>query len=545
MEQRSRLGPYEVRSRLGGGGMGEVYAARDGRLERDVAIKVVRYGLLLDEEARTRFRKEAHALARLNHPNVAAVYDVGEDAGIDYLVMEFVNGPSLAEKLRSGALRVAEALVIAIEIASALEEAHEQGVVHRDLKPGNVALTSKGHVKVLDFGLAKILEPVTEVTVSELPLTRGMIGTILYMSPEQVEGGPLDARTDLWSLGVILYECLVGSRPFDRPSTAAVLHAISTEPVKSGQSLRPEVPADVDRILERALQKDVEKRYQTAQEMKSHLTAALGRLNGAAVGGPTARGHRAVTIGTVLLAVVCLGVLGWLSWRSGKVRWAREKALPEIVNLRAQDKPLAAFLLSKQTKKYLPDEKLLSELDTTKLSIDSDPEGATVEIQDYLSPSGPWQKLGVTPLKDVLIPNGYFRWKLKHPRTGEWVSAPVTEPAMKFPLMEQARAPAGMVSEKGGEWEAFIGFVGWVGPVKLPSFYMDRYEVTNRDYQRFVDAGGYEKQGYWNEKFLVDGREIDWHQAMERFRDGTGRHGPATWRGDTTYRGKKLFPYQG
>jgi len=209
----TQLGPYEIVAPLGAGGMGVVYRARDERLERDVAIKVLSPGLLTDEAARRRFRKEALALARLSHPNIAAVYDVGEHDGVDYLVMECVPGQSLAQKLKSSALSVKEVASLGVQIASALEEAHEQGVVHRDLKPANIIVTPKGHIKVLDFGLAKLLAPQDsrDVTLS-FAETGGPIGTLLYMSPEQAEGKVVDCRTDLWSFGVVLYESLSGER---------------------------------------------------------------------------------------------------------------------------------------------------------------------------------------------------------------------------------------------------------------------------------------------------------------------------------------------
>src|SRR5580704_11155391 len=234
LEQGTHLGPYTILALLGQGGMGEVYRARDERLQRDVAVKVLPHGVLSDEAARNRFRKEALALARLSHPNIAAVFDVGEQDGADYLVMECVPGQSLSQKLKSGLLPARETMSLAVQVAGALEEAHEQGVVHRDLKPSNIMVTPKGHAKVLDFGLAKLLESADtpEVTLS-LAETRGPVGTALYMSPEQAAGKSVDSRTDLWSFGVVLYEAFAGKPPFQGASALAILRAVSTENPKS------------------------------------------------------------------------------------------------------------------------------------------------------------------------------------------------------------------------------------------------------------------------------------------------------------------------
>ncbi|MEO7965256.1 MAG: serine/threonine-protein kinase, partial [Gemmatimonadaceae bacterium] len=210
----SKLGPYHIVAPLGEGGMGEVFRARDARLQRDVAIKVLASGLITDESARKRFRIEALALAKLNHPNIATVFDVGEQEGIDYLVMELVSGRSLAARIAEGPLPLEQVCALAREVASALDEAHGQGVVHRDLKPANIILTDRGTAKVLDFGLAKLLAPGGgggSQSVSEMGT---ILGTPLYMSPEQALGERVDTRTDLWSLGVVLYEALSGRAPF-------------------------------------------------------------------------------------------------------------------------------------------------------------------------------------------------------------------------------------------------------------------------------------------------------------------------------------------
>ena len=266
----ARLGRYTIIGQLGAGGMGIVYRARDEKLEREVAIKMVSRGVLASEEARRHFRKEALALAKLNHAHIAAVYDVGEQDGADFLVMELVQGQSLAARLRSGPLPVNDATAIARQVAEALGQAHEHGVIHRDLKPANVMITPKGDAKVLDFGLAKLLTSGIDSTMS-VAETRGLLGTPVYMSPEQALGKSVDARTELWSLGVLYYESLAGRPPFSANNSLDVLHAITGAPLPSIRAIRPELPPLAEHIVTRALEKDCDLRYQRAVDMETDL----------------------------------------------------------------------------------------------------------------------------------------------------------------------------------------------------------------------------------------------------------------------------------
>jgi hypothetical protein len=246
--------------------------------------------------------------------------------------------------------------------------------------------------------------------------------------------------------------------------------------------------------------------------------------------------------------VLVAAVVGWFFWRSEERHWARETAIPKIAILRDEDKSLAAFLLAKQAINYLPEDKQLRRtLDemTQATDIDSSPEGATVEIQDYLLPNSAWYRVGTTPLKQAQVPKGYFRWKVSKTGIGSSVTAPDSTLKMMFALDAQAHAPGGMVAVSGGTWENYVVNVGFVGPVPLSAYYVDRYEVTNREYQKFVDSGGYEKQDYWHEKFAKDGRELSWEEAMAMFRDGTGRHGPATWQAGHFPEGQGDYPVSG
>src|SRR5271155_5706947 len=227
----TKLGPYEIQSPLGAGGMGEVYRARDARLGRDVAIKVLPEALAKDADRLRRFEQEARTIAALNHPNILGIHDVGAHNGAPFLVSECLEGQTLREKLKSGPLPVRLAIEYALGIAQGLAAAHEKGIVHRDLKPENVFVTRDGRVKVLDFGLAKLVSPeekhemgVTQTTPSTLP---GMVmGTVGYMSPEHVRGEPSDARSDIFSFGAVLYEMLTGKRAFKRETSAETMSAI-------------------------------------------------------------------------------------------------------------------------------------------------------------------------------------------------------------------------------------------------------------------------------------------------------------------------------
>ena len=547
----TKLGRYEILSPLGAGGMGVVYRARDKRLERDVAIKIVSAALLIDEDARRRFRKEALALAKLNHPSIAAVYDVGEREGTDYLVMEYVPGHSLAERLKSGPLPAVEVLSLGGEIAAALEEAHEQGIVHRDLKPGNIIVTPKGHAKILDFGLAKLLAtPDTEDVTQSLTQTRGPVGTPLYMSPEQAEGKTVDSRTDLWSLGAVLYESLAGRTPFQGDTALAILRSIAQQSPAPLRQLRTDAPEDVDRIVSRALEKDVASRYQFASEMARDLSAALAKLS--APPPPPSRElrvSRTYAVTATILIVFLAAAAVWLYQRSEKRRWAREEAIPAITKLQSEDKSLAAFLLLKEAEQYLPGDPQLTKIaeeDTRVVSITSSPPGATVEIQDYLSPDSSWFLLGTTPLKNTRIPSAYFRWKVTKLGVGEYVAARMTDRAIDFPLDSELGAPQGMSWVAGDpSWSGMIDFLGGVGPYNLPPYYIDRFEVTNRQYQEFVDQGGYKRRELWKQKFIRNGRELNWDEAMFFFRDRAGRPGPSTWEGGHYPDGQADYPVAG
>src|SRR5215813_8526152 len=291
----SRLGPYEVLAPVGAGGMGEVYKAKDTRLERAVAIKVLPSHLSSSPEVRQRFEREAKTISALSHPHICALYDVGNQDGVEYLVMECLEGETLADRLGKGALPTDQVLRLGIQIADALDKAHRQGIVHRDLKPGNVMLTKSG-AKLLDFGLARFTQPASRSVFSsasvlptqapDLTAEGTILGTFQYMAPEQLEGREADSRTDIFAFGALLYEMATGRKAFSGRSQASLIGAILKDepaPISTVQAMAP--PA-LDRVVKTCLAKDSEDRWQTAHDVMLQLQGIFEGGSQAAAAAP-------------------------------------------------------------------------------------------------------------------------------------------------------------------------------------------------------------------------------------------------------------------
>ena len=322
-----RLGPYEILSAVGAGGMGEVYRARDTRLDRIVAIKILPDHLADRAELRDRFEREAKTISSLNHPHICTLYDVGHQDGTDFLVMEYLEGETLAQRLLKGPLPLDQVLKYAIEIADALDKAHRKGITHRDPKPGNIMITKSG-AKLLDFGLAKLTQDASPAAapLSQLPTAKDAItaqgtilGTLQYMAPEQLEGKDADARTDIFTFGVVVYEMATGKRAFEGKSQASVISAImSSDPVPMS-SLQPMTPLALDRAVKKCLAKEPEDRWQSAKDLTDELKwvaeeSVPRTAPAAAPATPPRTGRRWVAVSALacLVAVVIAAFAAWI-----------------------------------------------------------------------------------------------------------------------------------------------------------------------------------------------------------------------------------------
>src|SRR5712692_5206237 len=326
----TRLGPYEVLALIGAGGMGEVYRAHDTKLDRDVALKVLPEAYAADPERIARFQREAKTLASLNHTNIAAIYGLEEADGVTALVLELVEGPTLADRIARGPVPLDEALTIAHQIADALEAAHDQGVIHRDLKPANVKVKSDGMVKVLDFGLAKAFAPdaggaaadlANSPTLSMQATQAGLIlGTAAFMSPEQASGKAVDKRSDLWAFGVVLMEMLTGRPVFGGETVSHVLASVlKSDP--DWTTLPAGTPPEIRRLLRRCLEKDRKRRLDSAAdarlEIDEALTASMGEASPMRVTMPRATGWRVLpwAVASALAVGLVLMLALWPPWR--------------------------------------------------------------------------------------------------------------------------------------------------------------------------------------------------------------------------------------
>ena len=533
-------GKYRIAEEIGRGGMGVVYKAEDIRLHRTVALKFLPAHLADSQELEERFLIEAQAAAALSHPNICVIHEVGESEGRSFIAMEYVEGETLRDRIRKGPLKPEEALDIISQVAAGLGEAHGKGIVHRDIKSANIMVTGKGQAKVMDFGLAKLRGG------SSLTKSHTTLGTVAYMSPEQARGEDVDGRTDLWSLGVVLYEMLTGELPFRGDRDLSIIHSIIHEEPRPLTPRKPPVPEELRRVIARTLKKNREARCGSAGALLKDLRAYQASLEAEAAGVFNLRSlvkrlrrpAVAVPIAVAVAAIASAAV--WFFNHQAKVRWAREAALPEIERMIEENDVwrnlIPPYRLAEKAEAVIPRDAKLAELFSKcslKIDIKTEPPGAKVFIKDYDSPEKEWVYLGVSPIDKIRLPVGVFRWKFEKEgyetdlaASSTWdTGGKIGKPGTIVPcdlvraLDKSGSRPPGMVRIQGAE----------TAKGKLGDFFIDRYEVTNKQFKEFVDAGGYRKKDSWKHRFIKDGQLLAWEEGIKGLVDQTGRPGPSTW----------------
>ncbi len=543
---------YNIIEVSGRGGMGIVYRAEDTKLKRNVALKFLPPELIQDEEARERFVLEAQAAAALSHPNICTIHEIDEEEGKSFIAMEYVEGQTLRAKIEKGPMEIDESLDIAIQVAGGLEEAHKKGIIHRDIKSANIMVTDKGQAKIMDFGLAKVKGGTL--------LTREgtTLGTVAYMSPEQAKGKEVDHRSDIWSLGVVLYEMLCGQLPFKGEREASILYSVVHEEPKPIKALKSDIPNEFQQIINRALRKKPESRYSSAAEMLKDLQEYQDSLRAEEMGAFNLRTflrrirRPRIAIPAVSLVIAISLVAVWFFNHQANIRWARQEALLEIERLiEASWRDFTdAYKLAEMAEKYIPNDPKLTELFSKcslNINIKTEPPDAKIYIKEYKAPDSEWEYQGVSPLENIRLPIGIFRWKME--KEGyETVKAVATTFDVDV-VGKKLLIPHDLVrvlDEKGSIPQEMVRITGAeTGPGKLDDFYIDKYEVTNKRYKEFINSGGYRNMEYWKHEFIKDGKVLTWEEAMAEYVDQTGRPGPATWQAGDHPEGQGDYPVSG
>lgn len=549
---------YAVDRELGSGGMATVYLAQDRKHNRAVAIKVLRPALAHTIGVE-RFLREIEVIAGLQHPHILTLIDSGEIDGVPYYVMPYVEGESLqALSERAGSLPLDEAVRIVCEIADGLHYAHQHGVIHRDIKPANV-LMSGGHAVIADFGIATALDHATMGRITETGIS---LGSPLYMSPEQAAGERnLDARTDIYSLGCVLYELVAGRAPIAEGSIQAVVTRKMLGEFEPLRNVRNDVPAGVDAAVAKALATLAQERFDSARAFADALVQGISK---AGIDAPAAgaTGRRRFMIGITTAALVVVAVVVTLAYaRSGSERrlWAAQQ-LSEMERLASSAQYAAAFGLAADFEEVVAKDTTLDRLRPTFtdfLAVRTDPPGAKVYLQRYDVPPDQWQLVGVTPVDSLAVPklgievgmrlkieaDGYRTVELLPDVLADWADWRGMYPLETVKLDRESDTPPGMVRIPGFAIRDPVH--DDADSLRFSDYLMDRFEVPNRDFKTFVDAGGYHDEAYWTEPFVKNGRRLGRAEAMAQFVDQTGRPGPSMWRFGTFPEGQDDFPVGG
>jgi len=570
LESGSELGHYRVIRFLGEGGMGAVYLAEDTSLGREVALKVLPENVAGDPDKLARFRREARSAAALNHPGIVTVHSVEEAEDTHFITMEYLEGTTLEDLIAEGPLPSDRVADLAVRLTEAVAAAHAGGVVHRDLKPANVMLVGDDQLKVIDFGLARGgVETGTSYSTAastDFLTERGVVsGTLPYMAPEQLLGGAVEQPADVWALGAVVYEMLVGRRPFSADTAPGLVNSIlNFEPPRVSSS-RPDVPPVFEEIIARALAKDPNARYPSAQEMAADLRSAIGDARSVAnEDRGSGRGFRITPLATAVVAGLALvaAAVGWHWVQSNRrTEVIRTESIPQIVRLIEADEYSAAFALALEAEAVLPGDPVLAELwprMSRRVELGSQPEGAVVTSRPYAGREADWQAVGATPV-EARLPIGFHRFKfeleghlpveraikLAPLSAGRQESDPDPVVQLEPRLAEVGAAPEEMVEIPAGQMWVEITGLEFLDPLDTGPYLMDRFEVSNRDYAEFVNGGGYADPGFWAEGIEVAHPGLPWRDLVAAFVDATGRPGPSTWEVGSFPEGAGSLPVSG
>jgi eukaryotic-like serine/threonine-protein kinase len=564
-------GRFKLIRFLARGGMGEVYEAEDEELQERVALKIVRPDLLRDPSNLQRFKREVHLAKNVTHPNICRTHDLfrhrepNSDSTNDimFVSMELLVGETLSQYFRGhGRLTPTEALPLITHIAEGMNAAHSVGIVHRDFKPGNVILVSRGaglfRPVITDFGLALRSGGDTVTFKSAITASHGIVGTPAYMAPEQIQGREVTAATDIYALGLVMYEMLTGTQPFSGETPFGMAYRRIHEPPPSPRTVIPNFDPNWEAVILRCLERDPTKRF-------TSVTEVVGELSGMANATEPESGinfrvlfrqskRPKVAIPVLLSLLTLASVLVWWIHHSSRVKWARDEAVPQIAQLLEQEKFGEAYALADQAEKYIPHDPQLVKFwphISWSATITTNPTGASVYRRNYNAPGSPWEFIGRAPIEGRRFPLIDSEWKfeLKGYATVERATFP--SDSLSVTMDEEAKVPAGMVRVQfpstASLQSMLYGLAGFetLPSVPLTEYWINKFEVTNGHFKRFIDQGGYQKQEYWKHEFRKDGRVLSWAEAMKSFQDRTGRPGPATWIQGEYPHGEENYPVTG
>jgi eukaryotic-like serine/threonine-protein kinase len=539
---------YKIIEKLGEGGMGIVYKAEDAKLKREVAIKFLPHIINVSPKEKEKLKTEAQIAAGLNHTNIATVFAIEEFGDDTFIVMEYVKGSELKEVIKSyphNKINLQDFLNYAIQVTGGINAAHKNGIIHRDIKSSNIMLSEDGRIRIMDFGLAHIHGDPLLTKKGSTP------GTTAYMSPEQLRGEEVDFRSDIWSLGTVLFEMLTGQPPFQGNFDQAIIYSILHEKPKSIKKLNPDVPDELDQVVLSCLEKDRKKRIQSADELLKKLKEIQSNTSVTRTSkfSPSRLkiGRAGLVVSTIIAAILII-LAAFLPLKKLFNPVNILELTQQLDDLVKSEKYFAAYDLSKEYQDEIKDNSTFENLSLfiyDTLSVTTEPEGAKVYLKRF-DPSNDntgskGEYAGRTPLMNLRIARGDYLVTLE--KAG-YLS--LQRIASSYPIIKEYPVPrrginistkmlkseeidSNMVFVPGGDYKIVSWSLAELPSVKLNDFYIDKYEVSNSEFKEFISSGGYVKKEFWKYHFINEGKEISWEEAMKIFVDRSQLPGPRSW----------------